>query len=375
MDYAAATPVSSAALRVMEPYFSDQFYNPSAMYLAARGVRDDLQTAREQVARSIGCRAGEVIFTAGGTESCNLAIRGVLEQHSNGHVVVSAIEHDAVMHAAQQYDHSISQVAPNGVIDPQQLAKVIKDNTVLVSVMHANNEIGTVQPIKEIASTIEDIRAARKAAGNTTPLLLHTDASQAPNYLDINTARLSIDLMTLNGGKIYGPKQSGCLFVKAGVRLSPQILGGGQEMGMRSGTENVAFAVGFATSLEQAAKKRKSETERLQQLQSTFMKQLEALGGQINGSKKQRLPNSVHVTLQGTDNERLIMELDERGIMAASGSACQASSDEPSHVLQAIGLAPDAMQSSLRFSMGRATTSDDIDYVISALGDILPMVA
>jgi cysteine desulfurase len=369
LDYAAATPMEPLVLEAMRPYFDERFYNPSALYLAAKEVAQDITGARAQIADLLGARPGEVIFAAGGTEANNLAIHGVMQRFPDGNVVVSAVEHDSVRRVAEVYDNREAPVLADGRVDPSQLAKLIDDNTVLVSVMYANNEIGTIQPIKQVAALVAEVRQARKQQGNDRPLYLHTDACQAANYLDLHVSRLGVDLMTINGGKIYGPKQSGALYVRAGVQLAPQVLGGGQEHGMRSGTENVAGIIGLAKALQLVQAKRHDESSRLQALQQDFIKQLaqKIPTAVVNGSLKHRLPNNVHITIPGQDNERLIMALDQAGIQAAAGSACSASHEEPSHVLKAIGLSEPQAQASLRFTMGQATTPEAVTQTVDTL--------
>jgi cysteine desulfurase len=368
-DYAAATPMDPAVVAAMQPYLTDRFFNPSATYLAAQQVRKDLEAARARVAHWLGARPAELVFTAGGTEANNLAIRGVMQQFPEGNLVVSAIEHESVLATAHQFDCHEAGVNPDGIVDVPGLLKLIDDNTVLVSVMYANNEVGTIQPVRQIAAELQTIRKARRAAGNSRPLYLHTDAAQAANYLDLHTARLGVDLLSINGGKIYGPKQTGALFVGAHVQLAPQLTGGGQERGLRSGTENVAGAIGLSTALDLAQEHRAEEAKRLQQLQALFFKQLEETfpNAVINGSRKHRLPNNVHLTLPGQDNERLIFALDELGILCAAGSACSASNEEPSHVLRAMSVAETDAQSSLRFTMGRGTTEASVKRAVDAL--------
>jgi cysteine desulfurase len=369
LDHAAATPLDERVLAAMQPYFSEQFFNPSATYLAAKNVARKLGEARGDVAHWLGARSSEIIFTAGGTEANNLAIDGIMRQFPDGNIVVSAIEHESVLAPARQYNCREVGVLPDGTIDLAALEQAIDNNTVLVSVMYANNEIGTVQPLKDVARIIHEKRVARLNRSGGQPLYFHTDACQAANYLDLHVTRLGVDLMTLNGGKIYGPKQSGALFVSAQVHLQPSILGGGQERNLRSGTENVAACIGFATALTLVQEARHNEVKRLQLLQHDFFTALLAAVPNlaINGSQKRRLPNNVHVTIPGHDNERLLMQLDEAGILAAAGSACSASDEEPSHVLRAIGLDDAAAQASLRFTMGHGTVAQDIDKTIAAL--------
>ncbi|MDB5185248.1 MAG: Aminotransferase [Candidatus Saccharibacteria bacterium] len=369
LDYAAATPLDERVLAAMQPYLTGVFYNPSATYVAAQKVKAELLAARTLVAHWLGARPSEVVFTAGGTEANNLAIHGVMRQHPGTNLVVSAIEHSAVLAPAAAYDCRQALVDTKGITDLEHLRSQIDDQTVLVSIMYANNEIGTVQPLRQIGQLIADIRADRKKAGNALPLYFHTDACQAANYLDIHTARLGVDLLSLNGSKIYGPKQTGVLYVKRGLSLTPLVDGGGQERGLRSGTENVAGAVGFATALDLAQQQRHDESKRLQLLQKTFIdlihQQLPA--AVLNGSLTHRLPNNVHLTLPGQDNERLLIALDEQGIMAAAGSACSASSEEASKVLAAIGLSEAEARASLRFTMGRGTTGAELEHTVQVL--------
>lgn len=368
-DFAAATPLDDQVLQAMQPFFSQQFYNPSATYAAGRAVADDLQAARSRIAHWLGARPSEILFTAGGTEANNLAIHGVMRQYPQANLVVSAIEHDAVLHPAALYQNHQVTVNRAGFVDLDDLRAATDNQTVLVSIMYANNEVGTIQPIREVAAIIAEIRKQRRENGNTLPLYLHSDACQAANYLDLHAARLGVDLMTINGGKLYGPKQSGVLYVRAGVELQPLLQGGGQEQGLRSGTENVAAYVGLATALDIAQTMRQAEVRRLDELQKQFISQLVKQMPQavINGSTKKRLPNNVHLTLPGYDNERLLLQLEDRGILAAAGSACSASNDEPSHVLRAMGLTVAEAQASLRFSMGRSTDAQAVDRAVATL--------
>jgi cysteine desulfurase len=373
LDYAAATPMDPEVLQVMTPYFTDRFYNPSATYLPAVAVRKDLEAARSGVASILGARASEVIFTAGATEANNLVIRGVLEQYPQGNGVVSSIEHDSVLVPGRTLGCKEIPVSPQGIVDIEALKQLIDDSTVLVSVMYANNEVGSIQPVHQIALLLVEVRQARRKAGNDLPIYLHTDAAQAPAYLDLHVARLGVDFMTLNGGKIYGPKQTGILFAASHTRFKPQILGGGHERGLRAGTENVAGAIGFSRALMLVQERRHSETKRLQELQTHFISTLEQQipGIVMNGSRKNRLPNNVHVTIPGIDNERALMALDEAGILCAAGSACSASNEEPSHVLRAMGISDQDAQSSLRFTMGRQTDEIAVNRATAVLAEII----
>lgn len=370
LDHAAATPVNPVVLKAMQPYFSEYFYNPSATYIAATEVRKALETTRSGVAHWLGARSSEIIFTAGGTEANNLAIHGVMRRFPKGNIVVSGIEHESVLEPARNYDCREVAVKADGRLDLDDLHQKIDGNTALVSIMYANNEIGTIQPIRELAKIIAEKRTGR---GQSKPLLFHTDACQAANYLDLHVARLGVDLLTVNGGKIYGSKQSGALYVKGGVELVPLVDGGGQERGLRSGTENIAAAAGLAAALELVQTDRHTEAARLQNLQKSFFKQIadKLPKAVVNGSQRFRLPNNIHLTLPGEDNERLLIQLDGAGILAAAGSACSASTEEPSHVLKAIGLSDADARSSLRFTMGRSTTESMMQRTANILGKLL----
>ncbi len=373
LDYAAATPLDPAVLEAMMPYLKDEFYNPSASYQSAKRVRGAINESRRFVAHWLGVKPSEIIFTAGGTEANNLVINGVMSKYSGSEIIISSIEHESVKEPANQYKSSEAPVDKTGIIDIPKLEKLITDKTALISVVYANNEIGTVQPLREIYTIIEKIRKDRLEKGNKRPLFLHTDACQAGNYLDLHVARLGVDFMTLNGGKIYGPKQSGALYVRAGLELKPFVRGGGQEQGLRSGTENVASYVGFGRALDIAQYMRVEEAQRVSELRDEFIKMLQKNLPKaiINGSLKKRLPNNISVTFPGVDNERLMMQLDEAGVMCAVGSACSASNVEPSHVLKAIGLSDGQAQSTLRFTLGRQTTQDDLNKVIQLLKEVL----
>ena len=370
LDYAAATPVDPTVLEAMMPYFSQEFYNPSATYLPAKRAHQALDTARVKVAHWLGARPSEVIFTAGGSEANNLAIHGIMRKFPEANIVSSSIEHDSVLMSASRYQHRQVEVSPDGRLSLDDLSNKIDHNTVLVSVAYANSEIGTVQSIRQIAKIIEEKKTDPK---RKHPLYFHSDACQAANYLDLHLGRLGVDLLTLNGGKIYGPKQSGVLYVRAGLELIPIIDGGGQERGLRSGTENLAGAVGLATALDLAQQNRQLETTRLKTLQDQFVQIIKKdfVTTSVNGSLKHRLPNNVHLTIEGIDNERLLIELEQSGILAAAGSACSASDDTPSHVLKAIGLTDAQARASIRFSMGRATTSAMMSQTIDSLRTLL----
>lgn len=373
LDHAAATPVDKRVAAAMKPYLADMFYNPSATYIPARQVAKNLSEARARIAGWCGVQSPEIIFTAGGTEANNLAIHGVMQNFPTAQLIMSAIEHPSVIEPAKAYSHKIASVTSEGLVNLERLAQLIDDRTVLVSIMAANNEIGTIQPLRKVAALIKDIRSKRRSKDHALPLYFHTDACQAAGYLDIHMNSLGVDMLTLNGGKIYGPKQSGVLGVRRGVLLQPQIVGGGQERGLRSGTENVAQIMGFAAALDLAQGRRHAESERLASLQQLFFNLLaeHIPRAVINGSRKARLPNNVHITIPGIQNERILVELDAKGILCAAGSACSAARSEASPVLAALGLDQATARSSLRFTMGKATTAKDIRTVVQVLRQLI----
>jgi cysteine desulfurase len=340
----------------MRPYFSELFYNPSSPYSAALSVRRDYEAAKQVIASTIGAKPDELVMTAGATESINLALGSI-----GGHLVTVNIEHHAVLEAAKRRDHTIVASDGKGMVSAETIHDAIRPDTQLVSIALANNELGTVQPLRDIAALIRTIRTERLTRGDTTPLYLHSDASQGAGQIDIHVARLGVDLLTLNAGKVYGPKQVGLLWAASHVRLSPQIVGGGQERGLRSGTENIAGVIGFAKAMELAERHRKSESERLRGLRDSLQKQLaEAFSDAvISGSQKRRLAGHLHISFPGLDAERLVFALEMRGVLVATGSACAANKGTRSHVLTAIGLAPEVADGSLRLTLGHLSTEEN----------------
>ena len=369
LDYAAATPLDPEVLKAMEPFLHSQFYNPSANYLAARAVRQKIEAARTQIAGLLGARPAEVVFTAGATEANNLAIGGIMKNSPKAEVLVSAIEHESVLEPAKAFNYRLIPVDENGTVDLAKLAKMIRPNTALISVMLINNELGTIQPLKEIAVLVKNINRERQSQNEKMPLYLHTDVAQAGNFLDLHVSRLGVDLMSLNGGKVYGPKQSGALFIKSPLVLAPLIVGGGQERGLRSGTPNPANIAGLAAALGKSQLMRRVETGRILDLrvflEEEITKRLPT--AQINGHSQKRAPHLLSITFSDIDNERLMMSLDEAGIQTSTGSACSASSDTPSHVLKAIGHSDQQARSTLRISLGRQTTKADIQKLVECL--------
>lgn len=357
LDYAAATPLDGKVLASMQPYWSDTFYNPSAAYQPAREVRVDIENARKTISQIMGAKPGEIIFTAGATESINLAFT------VGGHIVTSSIEHLAVLKTVEQFDHSIVGVNEKGLVNIDELQLSIRDDTKLVSIGLVNNEIGTVQSLGPVVQLIKNIRNQRRQNNNKTPLFLHTDASQAVGIIDINVSRLGVDMMTLNGGKIYGPKQTGILYADSSVQLRPIVIGGGQERGLRSGTENVAGIIGFTKALEIAEKKRKTEVENLTGLRMQMLNILQKEFSDliVIGDQKHHAPHILTVAWPSLDAERILFGLEAQDVLVATGSACAANKDTRSHVLIALGLEPKIIDGSLRFSFGRQTNAGDID--------------
>lgn len=356
LDHAAATPLDERVFAVMAPYFSERFYNPSSPYAPAIAVRRDYEAAKATIAHVIGGKGDEIVMTAGATESINLVFNSI-----GGHVVTAEIEHDSILAAAKRGPHTLVPSDERGTISPSDVKKAIQPDTRLVSIAVANNELGTVQPLRDIAVIVREERAKRLEQGNDTPIYLHSDASQGAGLLDLHVARLGVDLLTLNAGKVYGPKQVGLLWASSDVKLRPQIVGGGQERGLRSGTENVAGVIGFAKAMALADVHRKSEHERLTGLRDELERQLtdafpEAV---VSGNKKHRLPSHLHISFPGIDAERLVFALEARGVLVATGSACAANKGTRSHVLTAICLPDGVADGSLRLSLGRLSTEEN----------------
>lgn len=372
LDYAAATPLSKKALQAMMPYLTTDFYNPSALYWEATKLNREKEQFRAKVASVLGAKPVEVIFLSGGSEANNLAVKGLMDAHPGSNIITSAIEHKSVLVPAGQYQHKILQVDAWGRINISSLPSLIDDGTVLISIILASNEVGVIQPLAKVREIINQVREERLKQGNQLPLYLHTDASQAGNYLSLGVSRLGVDLMTVNGGKIYGPKQSGILYVKSGIKLNAQITGGGQELGSRAGTESLANIAGFSVALDEAQQKRANQFKKTKKLQLSLINQLKQNPKiTFNGDYKNRLPNNVNITISGVDGERIVMELDNLGFMVATGSACTASDDEPSYVLQAMGISKQDAASSLRITIGRQTTEDEISKFARTLLNLI----
>jgi cysteine desulfurase len=368
LDHAATTPIDPRVLEAMLPFLAENFGNPSSLYLRGRMALEAIERSRATISELIGARPREILFTSGGSESDNLAIRGVTMGGSKRHIITSAVEHHAVLHTCAQltqfvdFDVTYVGVDAFGQVDPADVARAIRPDTGLISIMYANNEVGTIQPIAEVG------KLARSRG-----IRFHTDAVQAAGALRIDVNELSVDLMSLSGHKFYGPKGIGVLYVRDGVELRAVQTGGGQERGRRAGTEFTAGIVGVARALEIV----QSEHSAQQQAQAALRDRLlhavpERIdGARVSGHPDRRLPNNASFTIEGLDGETVILGLDQAGIEASTGSACTSGSTEPSHVLKAMGMPDDIARGSLRLTLGRESTSADIDCVLSILPDLV----
>ncbi len=417
LDHAATTYLDSRVKEAMEPYWEMEYGNPSSLYRSGRRAKEALDGARETVGRILRCRPEEITFTGGGTEAINLAIFGVARMYKNlawqnspltqggglvtppsemdsplssatsssslGHLITTKIEHHAVLHsmealAKEGFEVSYLEVDEYGLVDPEDVRKALRSDTILVAIMYANNEIGTIEPIKEIAKVIKNFKTTKTAdptkpsALNPLPLFM-TDACQAAGSLNMEVEKLGIDLLALNGSKIYGPKGVGALYARRGVRLKPLIYGGGQENNLRSGTENVPGIIGFAKALELAQAEREEENSRLVELRDYLIKRLisEIPKTVLNGHPAKRLPNNVNVSVLDIEGEAVILYLDAKGIYISTGSACTSTTLDPSHVILAIGQPYEYAHGSLRFTLGKRTTKEDLDYVMEVFPHVV----
>jgi cysteine desulfurase len=370
-DHGATTPVDPRVVDAMLPYFSREFGNASSIHAWGQAAREAVDVAREHVARTIGCVPSEVVFTGGATEADNFAVIGaaLANEERGRHVVASAVEHHAVLEPcrfleSRGFEVSYVPVDRAGRVDPDDVRRALRDDTSLVSVLHANNEIGTIQPIAEVGRTVRD-----------RGILMHTDAAQSAGILSINVDALSVDLLSLSAHKRYGPKGVGALYVRKGARLQRMLHGGAHERNRRAGTENVPAIVGFGEAFRLAQDLMTGEADRLRGFRDRLRRSLvEIRGAHLNGDPVDGLPGTVSVSFEGTDSESLLMALDFRGIAASSGSACTSGSLEPSHVLQAIGLPPDVAKGTVRFSLGRGTTAAEVEYLVAVIPEVVEML-
>lgn len=370
LDYAATSPMDPRVLEAMLPYLREDFGNASSIHQIGQKARRAMDDARNRCMDLLGAFSPhEILFTGSGTESCNMAVYGAAfaRQSQGKHLVVSAIEHPAVLEPARylrdNFGFTLTEVLPDseGIVQPEAIEKALQKDTVLVSLMYANNEVGTIQPIKKVAKLCRD-----------RGILFHTDACQAPGYLNLDVQYLGVDLLTLNGSKIAGPKGSGMLYVREGVQITPLILGGGQEFRMRGGTESTASIVGLAKALELTLEGSKKEADRIGALRDHLLEKLLAIPGvTLNGSRGKRLENNVNIHVPGHSGETLVMRLDMEGIAASSGSACSSGKTEPSHVLLAMGQSRQEASESLRLTLGRGSTEESMKLV----AELLKMIA
>lgn len=380
VDFAATTPVSKRVLRAMRPFWSDIFGNPSSIHKEGVQAKEAIEDARKQVARVLAVKARDIFFTAGGTESVNLALLGVVQKalqenttKGKPQVLISAIEHAAVHRVAEEIQRlggtvTVIPVSEEGMVNPQDIADALTEDTVLVSVMYANNEIGTIQPLKKIARVISAFKQKHDREETAYPYF-HSDAAQAPNYLSVQAEKLGVDVLSLDSSKMYGPKGVGILYKKPFIELHPLHFGGKQEDGLRAGTENVAGIVGCATALVEADALRDKETARLQALQTFFIEAMQAQmpSVMLNGSREHRLPNNVHLCFEGLRAEYGVLQLDAKRIACTATTACKSNEESgDSYVVRALGKDTCA-SSSIRFTFGRTTTKKQLEYVIETI--------
>lgn len=378
LDHAATTPVNPAVLAAMKPYFSEKFGNPMSIHSFGQEARGAVEKARIQVANFLNCQPEEIIFTSGATESNNLAIKGIVDKYwdkfnKKPHIITSQIEHHCVLNSCKNLeksgcaDISYLQVYKEGIVRVVDIKKAIKKNTALVSIMYVNNEIGTIQPIKEIGQLIKKLNAKK-----TDKMIFHTDATQAINYFDCDVKKLNVNLLSLSGHKIYGPKGVGALFIKKGTPIQRIQDGGEQEYDLRSGTHNVPGIVGLGAAIV-SVQSSKLKVQSVSNLRNYLIKRVlkEIPNLYLNGSLKFRLPNNANFHFDNVEGESLVLALDQAGIAVSTGSACSSSTLEPSHVLMALGLKHEQAHGSLRLTLGNNTTKKEIDYVIGNLKDII----
>ena len=371
LDHAGTTAMDPRVLEAMMPYFSQLYGNPSSLHTVGQEARYALDESRERVGQVLGCRAREVVFTGGGSESDNAAIHGVATalQETGNHIITSSAEHHAVLHTCQHlegmgFEVTYLPVDGYGMVHPEAVNKAITERTTLVSIMYANNEIGTINPISEIGEVVQN-----KATELERTIVMHTDAVQAAGFLDLNVRRLRVDMLSLSGHKFYGPKGTGALYVRRGTPFLPLILGGGQERERRAGTENIPGIVGLSVALELAD----SQREETAALCAAFRDRIidvvltKVPKCRLNGHPTDRLPNNVNFSFEGVEGEPILLGLDMAGIAASSGSACSSGSLEPSHVLLALGQSAELARGSLRITLGKDNTAEEVDYLLEVL--------
>lgn len=406
LDHAATTPVDSRVFEAIKPYFTGIFGNPGSLHSFGREASEAIAKSRKTIADFLGCKPEEIIFTSGGSEADNLAIRGLIagerrkaKGESRPHIITSAFEHKAVLDTVKDLEKTgeieATYIKPDrdGQISVEDIGSAIKENTILVSIMYVNNEVGTIQPIREIGAMLKEINRTRDSGlGNQnlkdknlkpvtrdlrTRIYFHTDAVQAIEYCNVDVNQLNVDLLTLTAHKIYGPKGIGALYVRAGTLIKPLIIGGGQERGLRAGTENTAGIVGFAKAIELVKQEKKSNyPDQLKGLRDRLIDGiLKSISKtQLNGDREQLSPAIANISFVNAEGESILLYLDNTGIAVSTGSACTSRTLEPSHVLTAMSIPPEEAHGSIRFSLGRATTEDDIEKVLEILPDIIERI-
>lgn len=373
LDNSATTAMASEVIDAMLPYFSDEMGNAQSVHSFGQRAKAAVEKARREVAALINALPAEIVFVSGGTEADNLAIRGIAEAHRDRgrHIITTRIEHPAVLATCEAleaagYRITYLPVSQNGIVSIAEVRNAINDDTILISVMLANNETGTIQPIEEIGAVVTEARAR-----GLDHLHFHTDAVQAAGKLPVDVKRLGVDLLSLSGHKIHGPKGIGALYVRKGTRMAKMLYGGHHERDRRAGTENVPGIVGLGRAAELARTHLDERSDRMRELRNRLEQDVISRfsGVRINGDRQQRVPNVSNLSFDGIDGESLLIALDLKGIAVSTGSACASGSLEPSHVLQALGLSRDQVRGSLRFSLGAYTTSEEVDYAVSVLSD------
>lgn len=380
LDYASTTPVKKEVLKAMMPYFFKKYGNPSSIHVFGRESRSAIEETRKKIANFLNCKNDEIIFTSGGTESDNLAIKGLIDnfyfkQNKKLHIITSSFEHHAVLETCKNLEKKgmaqVTYIKPNreGIICLNDIKKAVKKNTILISIMYVNNEIGTVQPIKKIAQWVERFNKLNRKNNNTSPIYFHTDAVQALEYQECDIKKIGVDMMSFSAHKIGGPKGLGALFVKKNTPIKSEIIGGKQEFNLRAGTENAAGIIGLGTAIELLHSKFKSRKSKIIKLRDYFIKRIlkEIPDTFLNGSKEKRNPNNINISFKYIEGESILINLDLFGIAASSGSACTSGSLDPSHVLLSIGLSHEDAHGSIRFTIGENTTKKEIDYTMKKL--------
>jgi len=371
LDNASTTPIDKDIIEIMNMFLSPEYANPSSIHTPGRNAKNALEKARIKVAQAINALPEEIYFTGGGTEADNLAVFGSQRKNFKNHNITSTIEHKAILDPIKKLEGTGSTstyipVSKEGTVSIDDIKNGITTQTTLVSIMYVNNEIGTVQPIAEIGNEINKIKK------NGYPIF-HTDACQAPSYMPIDVRKLGVDMMTLNGSKIYGPKGVGALFVKKGTSITGHIIGGGQEKNIRSGTENVSAIVGFATALERSVNEREVIVKKITELRDYCIDELFRTIPEIslNGSRDERVANNINISVPGVEGESVLLSLDEEGIFASTGSACASKNLTPSHVLLALGIDIEKAHGTIRFTLGKHTKKEDIDFLMSVFPGII----